>query len=72
VPSALTLTLSGAAVPLFVPPLLICLSVLPILPLVVGNPVPPPLPIIFLAAYLGCVWMVRKSITKRSSLVAEF
>jgi len=72
VPSALTLKLSGATVPLFVPPLLICLSVLPILPLVVANPVPPPLPIIFLLAYLGCVWMVRKSITKRSSLVAEF
>jgi uncharacterized membrane protein YqjE len=48
------------------------LSVLPILPLVVANPVPPMLPIIFLLAYLGCVWMVRKSITKRSSLVAEF
>jgi len=39
---------------------------------VVANPAPPPLPIIFLLAYFGCVWMVRKSITKRSSLVAEF
>jgi len=71
VPSALILKLSGATVSLFIPPLLICISVLPILPLLTGSRVPPPLPIVFLLAYLGCLWIVRRSIKNRSAFVAE-
>lgn len=66
VPSALALKLSGSAIPLFIPLLLICLSVLPILPLLVDNPAPPALPIVFLLAYLGCVWIVRRPVKNRS------
>lgn len=61
VPMALLLKLAGDPIPWALPPCLVCVSVLPILPLLLGETVPPPLPIIFLCGYVICVWVVLKS-----------
>jgi hypothetical protein len=59
IPSALVLKLAGSSIPWFVSAALISLSALPILPLVLDDGVPSPLPIFLLSGYCICVYLMR-------------
>jgi hypothetical protein len=57
--AAFVLKLYDDFIPLGVSSSLMALSLFPLLPWVLGSPLPPLLPAIFVVAFFWCVWRVR-------------
>jgi len=70
VPSAYILKICRDPIPWFVPSALMVVGVLPVLPLAIGTPVPPLIPVIFLATFLACLWSVWKGATAQANSAA--
>jgi hypothetical protein len=57
--NAFVLKLCRGSLPVTVSCSLVALGIFPLLPWLLATPLPPVLPLVFLIAFVGCVWFVR-------------